>query len=65
MEPKLITTEDAAAIFQSRGLVDITADWVNDAIDRGDLPCTVVRRRRRVREDRVVALIDRWVKEAS
>jgi len=65
MEAKLITVDDAAAIFQARGLTDITGDWVNDAIDRGLLPCTVVKRRRRVREDRVTALIDRWLEEAG
>lgn len=61
---KLLSIDDALALFHEAGLTDLTRDWLRGQIERGELPAVVVARRRRVREDRVVALIEKWVKKA-
>lgn len=61
---KLLTLDDALALFHQAGLTDLTLVWLRGQIERGELPAVVVARRRRVREDRVLGLIEKWVKKA-
>lgn len=65
MEPQLLTTAEAAKLFQAAGLTDISEKWLSDQIDRGKVPTVVVARKRRVRSDIINAMIDSWFEAAG
>ena len=62
---KLLTGDQAVAFLHERGLVDLDAKWMRNQMDRGRIPCTIVARRRRVRQDYLQVMIDNWIREAS
>ena len=62
---KLFTCQQAAEFLQEAGLVDLGRKWVEDQIDRGKIPCTVIARRRRVRQDHLQRMLNGWIAEAS
>jgi len=64
MAIQLWTSAQVVDFFHTRGLADINEKWVKNRCDNGDLPYTLVSRRRRIRSDIVERLYDRWVKEA-
>ena len=65
MKTKLLSVPDALALFHEAGLTDLTLEWLQGQITRGELPAVIVARRRRVREDRVTDMIERWLKKSS
>ena len=65
MRTKLFTCQQAAEFLQEAGLVDLGRKWVEDQIDRGKIPCTVIARRRRVRQDHLQRMLNGWIAEAS
>jgi hypothetical protein len=58
---------EAAAVFlrERTGMEDLTHQWVRTQVDSGKVPCVVVRRKRRIRQDVLEHLINSWLKEAA
>lgn len=65
MTVQLWTTAQAVDFFQARGLTDINEKWVKNRCDSGDLPYTVVSRKRRIRSDVCEKLLNSWLKLAQ
>ena len=65
MRTKLLSCQQAAELLHAAGLTDLGSKWVQDQIDRGKIPCTVVARRRRVRQDHVEQMINQWLADAA
>ncbi|MBB5276261.1 hypothetical protein HNR26_002313 [Rhizobium rosettiformans] len=64
MPIQLWTPAQTVEFFHARGLTDINEKWVKNRCDNGDLPYTLVGRKRRIRSDVAERLYDNWVKEA-
>ncbi len=65
MRTKLLSCQQAAEFLQQAGLTDLGTKWVQDQIDRGKIPCTLIARRRRVRQDHLESMLSTWLAEAS
>lgn len=63
---KLMTFDEASEhIRSSTGLPDITPQWVRSQVDQGKLGSVTVAGKRRVRLDRVDAMIQKWIGAAA
>lgn len=62
---QLITLDDAAAICAEHGLVDLNRKFWANQTDRGQVKCVVVAKKKRIRRDYVVGMIDRAIRDAS
>lgn len=65
MSMQLLTPSQAVEFFHDRGLTDINEKWIKNRCDSGDLPYTLVSRKRRIRSDVLQRLFDGWVKDAG
>lgn len=65
MSLQLLTPSQAVEFFHDRGLKDINEKWIKNRCDSGDLPYTLVSRRRRIRTDVLQRMFDGWVKDAQ
>ncbi len=62
---RLLRTDQVVEKLQGIGMTDVNVTWVNNRIDRGQLPCTKVGKYRRVREDVLEKMIMRWYRDAD
>ncbi|ODT77684.1 MAG: hypothetical protein ABS76_26490 [Pelagibacterium sp. SCN 64-44] len=62
---QLITLDDAAAICAEHGLVDLNRKFWANQTDRGQVQCTVLGGKKRLRRDYVTSMIDRAIREAT
>lgn len=65
MSVRPISIHQAVEILHAFGLEDLNKKRVCNQIDRGKLPCTVVARKRRIREDYLRHQITEWIEAAS
>jgi hypothetical protein len=52
-------------VREQSGVTDINPTWIRNRINRGCLGAVVVARKRRVRQDRLDALVEQWMKAAT
>ncbi|MDW9531970.1 hypothetical protein RWE87_13890 [Sinorhizobium meliloti] len=64
MTVKLLTPAQTVEFFHARGLTDINVKWIKNKCDNGDLPYTLVSRKRRIRSDVIERLYDNWIRAA-
>lgn len=61
----LLDADQVVARFHAAGLTDLNVKWVKNQTDRGALPCVVVARRRRFRQDLIEQIIQDWCDQAA
>jgi hypothetical protein len=64
-QQQLLTPSQAVSFFHERGLKDINEKWIKNRCDAGDLPYTLVSRKRRIRSDVLQRIFDGWMKDAQ
>lgn len=62
----LLTIEQAATFLAQRtGMDDLDAAWIRRQLDQGRIPCVVVKRKRRVRDDVLEGVVREWLRKAA
>lgn len=61
----LLDIEQVVTKLHGAGLKDLNDKWVKNQADRGNLPFTIVARKRRFREDLIDQMIMDWCNEAA
>jgi hypothetical protein len=65
MDIQLWTIPQAVEFLRSKGLEDVNEKWISNRCDRGQIPYTVLGRKRRVRSDVMKKIVAEWIREAA